>query len=38
MQVFPTPLMLLAVSVFYLWVYARRCSLDYSTSTAAEPD
>jgi hypothetical protein len=25
-QVFPVPLILLAVSVFYLWVYARRCS------------
>lgn len=25
-QVFPVPLVLLAMSVFYLWVYVRRCS------------
>lgn len=26
MQIFPVPLMLLVMSIFYLWVYARRCS------------
>jgi len=25
-QVFPTPAILLVMGVFYLWVYARRCS------------
>jgi hypothetical protein len=25
-QVFPAPLILLVLGVFYLWVYARRCS------------
>jgi hypothetical protein len=26
LQVFPAPLILLLISVFYLWVYARECS------------
>ena len=37
MQALPTPLILLAVSVFYLWVYMRRCSPNYSISTVVEP-
>jgi hypothetical protein len=36
-QVFPAPLILLLMSVFYLWVYARRCSAHASPPTTAEP-
>jgi hypothetical protein len=32
-QVFPAPLIILSISVFYLWVYARRCS---SSASEAE--
>jgi len=33
LQVFPAPLILLVIGVFYLWVYARRCS----TEAALQP-
>jgi hypothetical protein len=36
-QVFPAPLILLVMGIFYLWVYARRCSAHASPPTAAEP-
>jgi hypothetical protein len=36
-QVFPVPLILLAVGVFYLWVYARSYSAHLPSTAAAEP-
>jgi hypothetical protein len=35
--VFPTPLTLLVMSVFYLWMYARRCSAIPLAAAATEP-
>ena len=36
LQVLPVPLMLLAICVFYLWVYSRRCSADTRLATMME--
>ena len=36
-QVFPVPLILLVMVIFYLWVYVRRCSGPSPTPAAAEP-
>ena len=36
-QVFPAPLILLVMSVFYLWVYVRRCYAPAPLPAAAEP-
>jgi hypothetical protein len=37
-QVFPAPLMLLVMGIFYLWAYARRCSTGDPLPTVAERD
>jgi hypothetical protein len=36
-QAFPAPLTLLVLSVFYLWVYLRRCMTGQESETAAHP-
>jgi hypothetical protein len=36
-QVFPAPLILLVMVIFYLWVYVRRCSAHAPSPAAAEP-
>jgi hypothetical protein len=36
-QVFPAPLILLVMGIFYLWVYVRRCSGPAPLPAAAEP-
>lgn len=36
-QVFPPPLILLVMGVFYLWVYARRCSAAVPLAQTGEP-
>ena len=36
-QVFPAPLILLVMAIFYLWVYVRRCSAHAPPPTAVEP-
>jgi hypothetical protein len=36
-QVFPVPLTLLVMGIFYLWVYARRCSGHFPPPAAVEP-
>jgi len=35
--IFPAPLILLVMSVFYLWVYVRRCSVHTPFQPAGSP-
>jgi hypothetical protein len=35
-QVFPVPIILLVMGIFYLWVYVRRCSADAALESAKE--